>query len=777
MDKGQAAAFLNVLGKPPFIFQTFTDNKEAKKKFPKVRGKSKDPLARALIGTLDHHWPALVALNDAGAGVFVQVNEGTKRGNKYVTGIRSVFVDFDEPPATLTGLPKAITESLIRPFAIVQSSPGKAHLYWKVKDTSTETFTKAQKILAEVYKADKEVHNPDRVMRLPGTVHRKGIPFDVTCVVKDSSSLDPETLDKWLGSIAGGISQVQDNSHSLLNSIPAHCRENGNSAASLQVVDTYELPSVLAPGNRTQPLIAYIGHLVGKGYSEEYIRNEVIKANVERCPNGEEPIPEGVLQAEILDAIPRFIFNRDSTGSTGPNATQENDPFAQVKAGTQVSALDLWEEQYVLIESGKRVADLNSHPTTAIYTIEEFSKSKANRYIGKTPAVPKWLASSKRKTVRDTSYLPGATRVFTGPTGHDYYNTFIATYLQRSDSFDVTKIAPFIDHLKLLFSKPEDFKRFLQWCAFSVQKPELRIPWCPLIVSSPGVGKGWLFQCLSMMLGPHNCKTIGSDDLGDKGNQFNEWMSESLLVCIDEMYTQHKWDMMERVKTLITESNILINRKYGKKSQDEVFCNFIAFSNHLDAAALTKEDRRFWVVHTKEKARSSAYYSKLFNWLKTDGPSHLLTFLSTLDISDFDYAASPPMTDAKEMMIDASVSSIEVMIVDAILDRRGIFSTDIVDAGMVEDFVLVELNQQNLSKGEKSQVQHILAGMNPPLPQKRYRVKVPGAIESVRKRLQIIRNKDIWLEAPQEEVIDEFIKAFGLSVGKMVSAPVGGTAV
>jgi hypothetical protein len=144
-----------------FVFQTFTD--AADKPVP-------DPLARMWIGTLEEHHAWLQRMNDGGAGVFVQVNAGERRGAKHITSARAVFVDLDGTP-----LPQAWP---LEPNIIIETSPNRYYVYWFVTDVPLSAVRPTQKHLAETFGGggDPTVNNLDRVMRLPGYLHRKRIP-------------------------------------------------------------------------------------------------------------------------------------------------------------------------------------------------------------------------------------------------------------------------------------------------------------------------------------------------------------------------------------------------------------------------------------------------------------------------------------------------------------------------------------------------------------------------------------------------------------------------
>lgn len=143
-----------------FCFQTFGD-------------RVKDPdLVRTLHGTFAEHRDELFRLNRQGAGIFVTVNQTDGIGRKAanIVAIRAVFLDLDGAP-----LPE---DWPIDPHLIIESSPGKWHVYWLISEGFPPAqFEAVQKALANRYEGDSSVCDLPRVMRIPGFVHQKKEPF------------------------------------------------------------------------------------------------------------------------------------------------------------------------------------------------------------------------------------------------------------------------------------------------------------------------------------------------------------------------------------------------------------------------------------------------------------------------------------------------------------------------------------------------------------------------------------------------------------------------
>ncbi len=170
-DHAMASSFLLKLGAPTanHTFQTFDDaeNKDPKK-------------SRVFHGTLEQHFDALTTLNQNGAGVFAMVNLGdgiihegckTCRTNSNVIAVRALFADLDGAPIG------PILDSNAPPHILVESSPGKWHVYWLTNDTKLDEFKSRQQIIAHKFGGDKHVCDLARVLRLPGFYHQKAEPF------------------------------------------------------------------------------------------------------------------------------------------------------------------------------------------------------------------------------------------------------------------------------------------------------------------------------------------------------------------------------------------------------------------------------------------------------------------------------------------------------------------------------------------------------------------------------------------------------------------------
>jgi hypothetical protein len=418
-------------------------------------------------------------------------------------------------------------------------------------------------------------------------------------------------------------------------------------------------------------------------------------------------------------------------------------------------------ERFVYVEKDAMVLDTKRKGEYALDTFNEFKMKYSNIPCGKSTLPVRWLAERERRTVRDVVYAPGRPKEFESG-GCKHYNNFKGTELLIPSEAGKSEIEVMIKHLDYLFPKAADKKLFTQWLAFTVQRPATRVPWCPLLIGAPGVGKTVLYQILQKLLGKNNTSKISS---GDVLSAYNEFIGGGkLLVCIEDLFVSTR-AAVEALKPLITDTSILVNNKYGGRGQQEVFANFLALSNSEDAIAVSRNDRRFWVHRIAAEQNNEAYYTKLFAWLDDDvAVGHFLKYLLDVDVSSFLFAKAPDATRAKRDMADNAMDVYEQIIYDAIEAREGIFQASVLQAHLVLKYVQNVLGVDTMHPSEINKVYMTFRHHSYSLAKATYRI--PIGRKRVDKRLRSVRDSRAWAEADSETIIHEYKRAVRLASGE-----------
>ena len=182
IDFVRAQTFLEMLDPTTseFCFRTFDDTK------------TNPFLASKCDGTYEYCTEVLTSKNASGAGIFVVINQGGHKDGD-ITRVRYVFADTDGAPLD------PLTDAL-KPHMVIESSPGKYHVYWRVSDCLPAQFQTIQRAIAVKFCTDKVISNTSRVMRLPGYFHQKATPFQVRLI-----SSKPDLATYTLAEIIDGL--------------------------------------------------------------------------------------------------------------------------------------------------------------------------------------------------------------------------------------------------------------------------------------------------------------------------------------------------------------------------------------------------------------------------------------------------------------------------------------------------------------------------------------------------------------------------------------------
>lgn len=279
-DLQEAGRFLQAIaGQEAVTFQTFDDDHDRKLQ----------ELAQVLHGTLAQHAARLTALQQRGAGVFFMVAQGdgvvhdgqqTCRTLKSFVRVRALFVDFDD--ASANPLQK-IHAAPVKPHLVVESSAGKFHAYWIVRNCAKERFGPLQIALAKHFDSDPKVKDLPRVMRLPGFFHMKGEAFRSS--IEELNDRPPYTVEE----IVAGLGLQEGPSDTPSNPAnPPEARRFGR-------------------GQRRPYLLSCGGLMVHRGMSPQAIEAALLAENAARC---DPPLSEAEVRAHAA-GVARYANSED----------------------------------------------------------------------------------------------------------------------------------------------------------------------------------------------------------------------------------------------------------------------------------------------------------------------------------------------------------------------------------------------------------------------------------------------------------------------------------
>jgi len=245
-------------------------------------------------------------------------------------------------------------------------------------------------------------------------------------------------------------------------------------------------------------------------------------------------------------------------------------------------------------------------------------------------------------------------------------------------------VSPWLDHLAVLVPEQAEREHLLNVMAFKVQFPAVKINHAILHAGTQGCGKDTLYApFLWAVCGPHghNRGLVDNDSINSQwGYQF-----ESEILILNELKEPNSADrraLANKLKPLIAAppDTITVNRK-GLHPYDMVNRLLVmAYSNDRIPISLDSQDRRWFCIWSHAPRMDPDAAARLWVWYKSGGFEHIAAWLYARDVSAFNPAAAPPVTDYKLSLVENSASLAESFLVEMIRNRQGEFTRGAVGA-------------------------------------------------------------------------------------------------
>ena len=284
-----------------------------------------------------------------------------------------------------------------------------------------------------------------------------------------------------------------------------------------------------------------------------------------------------------------------------------------------------------------------------------------------------WLEDRKSLRARYPQFRPDKAPGIFSKGGLHVLNTYRPP--SHGDWLDGGTTDVFYEFLQHLIPNHDELMLFEGWLAHKVQFPHHRMHGMMMVTPEYGTGRGTLCQIMSKLFGNAYVNEIELGDIiGTSGSQsnFNQYMAESLIVTVSEALEERedtsRWQSRhvayERLKRIVdtTAGSMHIKRKYGMNTTEQVFASLFIMSNHADALAIPPGDRRMIVIENCETRLENAprqLHERINEWMASDANISALHAELLVPAQSYDAFGTPPMTHAKERMVEAAQSDMD----------------------------------------------------------------------------------------------------------------------
>ena len=255
--------------------------------------------------------------------------------------------------------------------------------------------------------------------------------------------------------------------------------------------------------------------------------------------------------------------------------------------------------------------------------------------------------------------------------------TFVNTYTRTHPEPDLLRMDEagelFLRHLHNLIAEDDYARILLDFLAYLVQHPGAKVRWAVLLQGAQGCGKTFLAEAMKAVLGRGHVAPIDNEAIR---GQWNDWAYGHQLVVVEEVRVagQNRHEIMNRLKPLISNDMICINQRFRDSRNVENSANYVLFTNHHDALALSSGDRRYFVLKSKLQTRQQVhalgphYFEGLFAMLR-DNAAGLRAWFEHYEISkDFCPDGHAPETVYLQQLVADTASDVQAALRETIED-------------------------------------------------------------------------------------------------------------
>lgn len=235
-------------------------------------------------------------------------------------------------------------------------------------------------------------------------------------------------------------------------------------------------------------------------------------------------------------------------------------------------------------------------------------------------------------------------------------------------------VTPFVEHMALLLPDQRERELFLDYLHFIVCKPAEKLMFAALLQGAQGVGKSMIGNLVVDCIGRRNVSTPTSEIIK---RDFTGWQEGCSLILVEELMTEGRMEVANKLKRVITEPTLQIERKGLDAYDIPNRLNLLCFTNHKDAVRLETGDRRWFVLFSPMKPQTQAYYDRLFAWLKREQSAPAFMHWLSQRRPALQPKGRAPDTVAKATAAEMSENEIESRVREWFESKTGPFENDL----------------------------------------------------------------------------------------------------
>ena len=255
---------------------------------------------------------------------------------------------------------------------------------------------------------------------------------------------------------------------------------------------------------------------------------------------------------------------------------------------------------------------------------------------------------------------------------------------QEIEDINMDIVNVFTKHIKEVWANnnEEHYKYIMSWLAQVIKTPEKKTEVAILLQGGQGSGK--TLPC-DILLEHVFGKDLGmtASGLGSLTQRFNGCTMGKIFSNVNELSVVDGDTFnasFDKMKSLITDRRLQIEKKGLEHMQIDNFNNFIMTTNHVHTVKLERDDRRYAVFSVSDKYKQDSNYFKDFMDVldnQTAG-DNIYTYLLRYPDDEMINVRKIPMTEIRRDLLDSCKSNVERFVSQM---------NDSIDEGLLYDWV------------------------------------------------------------------------------------------
>ena len=586
----------------------------------------------------------------------------------------------------------------LKPTWIMETSPGSFQWGYVFREQPTKAaYCAAINAIAAANFTDHGATNPVRNIRLPGSVNLKpGRDAFEARLVEFNQGLE-YTLEEICEAL--GVTPFEENA-----SAPSiRVKDTGNDSVLRWLSDN---KYVLEPANRegwvgvvcpnahehtdgslggrylpaTRAYCCYHGHCT-------HIRSREFLQWV--CDNGG-PQAEHGLRDDLTAGVMSEALSKIKPNEAFTDKAREEIERVNRAEAARVDRND-WFNRFAYVMSDDGYFDLTTRQEISRNVFNAIYRHQycQSRHSGRKVEAATWYDEQRQdcggRALTGITYAPGETEIVSRD-GLVYGNKWInARPFRPVEGRDTAAwmeahrgdVARWLDHAAVLIPDDDERRHVLDVMAFKVQNPNVKINHAVLHGGDEGCGKDTLWApFIWAVCGPF-LKNRGIIDSDGLAGQWGYALESEILILneLREPEAKERRALANRLKPIIAAppETLTVNRKglHPYEALNRVFV--LAFTNDPVPITLPSQDRRWFCVWSYADRMPIREADAMWTWYRSGGYEAIASWLLARDVSAFNPAAAPPLTDFKQSMIEHGMSSAESWIVSWIEARKAPF--------------------------------------------------------------------------------------------------------